>query len=71
MNATGAEAVEVPLGDLIDRRADFVDPRLPSVGRKLGEGLLAKALGASATPAPVKLAMTAMAKLMTGTAYYF
>lgn len=33
-------------------------------------GAAAQSLGASATPQPVKLAMTAMARIMTGTAYY-
>jgi ubiquinone biosynthesis monooxygenase Coq7 len=33
-------------------------------------GAAAQALGAIAVPAPVRVAMTAMAKVMTGTAYY-
>ena len=37
---------------------------------EIAHGAAAQALGARTTPAPVRLAMTAMAKLMTGTAYY-
>ncbi|WP_296000510.1 2-polyprenyl-3-methyl-6-methoxy-1,4-benzoquinone monooxygenase [Rugamonas sp.] len=37
---------------------------------EIAHGAAAQALGAAAAPAPVRLAMTAMAKLMTGSAYY-
>ncbi|HEU4777961.1 MAG TPA: demethoxyubiquinone hydroxylase family protein, partial [Telluria sp.] len=37
---------------------------------EVAHGAAAQALGAVEPPVPVKLAMTAMAKVMTGSAYY-
>jgi ubiquinone biosynthesis monooxygenase Coq7 len=61
----GSHLVELPVGD-VKSRAIVEQMR----SDEAAHGAAARALGAAEVPAPVRAAMTAMAKVMTTTAYY-